>query len=79
MPQQSVITLETLLAEQERIQKVMLKHYPQKVKAGELTHYEKDLRLACNYKMITLLKQAIENKQHSHKPKLLQLLKNLQR
>jgi hypothetical protein len=72
------ITVDMLLAEQKRIRRYMLKHYPGMVQAHKITPYERDNRLAYNQKLIDLLQMAAENKSDPSKPKFLQLLNPLQ-
>lgn len=67
------ITLAMLLAENKRIRSHMQKHYPAMVKEEKITPYERDHRLACNEKIISLLQQAINNQQ-TNGAKLLQIL-----
>lgn len=54
----------------------MLRSYPDMVKAERITVYERDHRLACNQKLIDLLKEAKENKQ-TNGPKLMELLNKM--
>lgn len=67
------ITLVMLQTELQRQRKEMLSTYPQLVKEAKLTPWERDNRISCNAKLLSLVQQAIDNKKMNG-PKLLQIL-----
>lgn len=74
MPTTATITLDMLIKETQRIRRQMLKAFPQLVKDGKVTPYQRDHRLRCNEKLLNLLLQAQQNKT-TNGPKLLEILK----
>lgn len=53
--------LQNMLAEQKRILHIMQTNYPQQVKHGTLTPYERDHRFTCINNTISLIEHNITN------------------